>query len=285
MNLVHNKPSDNPAPGILQKSALAVLGVIAVLMTGTGAIAQEVEKLKSFQKNYTVAAIYDYGTRSIEVTAHTGCMSSSLRPLGNNIRFQVDEERALITGTGYFTYKRSKSRIAKTDCMGASKQTIILPNVEQRRYTVVVNGKYRGVLDFTRSAKPPRLTTTTTKLGNSGFMAKMQLRNTYASVNLDNWTTRNAASVIDLFRPITNAHPVSLEGRPEMKISIRRNTADNSLTVRITNLGYMDDAVSGEKYSGLVTRTANSWHLKSLWKQSLCARGPKAGQWTKGNCL
>jgi len=284
MNLTQKESSGKLATGILQKAALAALGVIAVLMTGNTAIAQSAKTQKTFQKDYIVSAIYNYGARSIEITASTGCVSSSLRGLGNNIQFSVDEERALITGTGKFTYKSSKSRIVKTDCAGRSQKKVELPNVEQRRYTVIVNGRYRGVLDFTQSAKPPRLTLRRA-VNRSGLLSKMQLINTYASVNLDSWASRNAASVMDLFRPIIDSHPESLDGRPEMEISMRRNSAGNSLTVRITNLGYLDDSVSGEKYTGMVTRTANGWHLKSLWKQSLCARGPKAGQWIKGNCL
>jgi len=285
MNLAQDKPSGKRATGNRHKAGLAALGAVALLMTGAGATAQEAEKQKTFQRDYIVAAIYNYGARSIELTAHTGCVSSSFRKLGNNIRFEVDEDRALITGTGYFTYKSPKSRAAKTDCQGAAKLTIELPDVDARRYAVVINGKYRGVLDFTQSAKPPRLTTGATKLrarGKTGILARMQLSNAYASVNLDNWTSRSAASVMDLFRPITKGHPESLEGRPEMDISLRGGP--KSVTVKITSYGYLDDAVAGGKYLGVVTKTADGWYLDSLWQQNLCARGKKAGQWSKGPC-
>ncbi len=281
MKFAHNKLFGTPATGILQKVALAVLGAIAALMTSTGVFAQEDGKQKTFQKNYTVAAIYDYAARGIEITVSTGCISSSLRHMGNNINFSIDEERALITGTGYFAYGRlSKSKFAKADCMGAAKQTFKLPNVEQRRYTVIVNGKYRGVLDFTRSGKPPRLTT---KSNKTNLSSKTKINNTYAPVNLENWTPRNADSVMELFHPITKGHPESLEGRPEMEISMR--TGPNSVTVNITSYGYLDDSVAGGKYRGVVTRKDGRWYLDSLWQQNLCARGKKAGQWSKTPCL
>ncbi len=282
MKLTQKESSGKLANGLLHKSAVATLGVIAVLMTGNTAIAQSAKTQKTFQKDYIVSAIYNYGALSIEITASTGCMSSSLRRLGNNIQFSVDEERALITGTGKFTYKSSKSRIVKTDCAGRSQKKVELPNVEQRRYTVIVNGRYRGVLDFTQSAKPPRLTLRRATQ-KSGLLTKMQLRNTYAPVNLDNWSSRNAASVMDLFRPITNSHPESLDGRPEMEISLRGGP--QSITVKITSYGFLDDSVAGGKYLGVVTKTADGWHLKSLWQQNLCARGRKAGQWSKAPCL
>ncbi len=283
MNFIQKQPAGKPASRTLQKSTLAVLGAIAMLITGTGAIAQNTENKKTFQKSYMLDAIYNYSARSIELTANTGCMSSTLRHLGNNIRFEVDEGRALITGTGWFTYKASKLGIGSADCNGAAKQIITVPNVDARRYSVLINGKYRGVLDFTRSSKPARLTDLWAATRKSDFLTRMQLTNTYASVNLDNWASRNAASVMDLFRPITKGHPESLEGRPEMEVSM--SGGPNAITVKITNYGYLDDSVAGGRYYGVVTRKGSNWYLDSLWQQNLCARGKNAGQWIKGPCL
>jgi len=283
MALAQNKHIRKPATGRLKNTALAALGAIAVLMTATCAYAQETKKTKTYQRNYYLSATYNPGGRSIELKIRTGCVSSTNHFLGNDFRFQVDEEKALITGTGGFILKTPLPKIVTADCGGARQLTFKLPDVDARRYTLVMNGKYNSVLDFTKSVSPARLFIPNRVVRNSTFLTKMQLASAYAPVNLDTWTSRSGANVMDLFRPITNTHPESLDGCPEMEITMRRD--GNFLTVRITLLVYLDDSVSGGKYIGLVTRKDGNWYLESLWQQNLCARGPKAGQWSKQPCL
>ena len=69
-----------------------------------------------------------------------------------------------------------------------------------------------------------------------------------------------------------------------MALTMRRDLNADSLMVRITNTGYLDDSVSGEKFAAIITRNAEGWYLDSLWRQNLCARGKNAGKWIKKAC-
>ncbi len=265
--------------GILRKSAMIALGTMILLMAS--AHAQETPR-KKYYKTFTIAGSYNNAERSIELKVNTGCVSSSIRISGNDFRFKVDEEKALITATGGFIVKTPTPKIATADCMGRQQTVIRLTDVDARRYTLVMGGEYMGVLDFTKSDNPPRLgfMKQTGKIPQS--LNRMRLANLYAAVNLDNWVPRRAISVMELFAPIISAHPESLEGRPEMEISLTR--IDRFITVNITALGYLDDSVAGGKYAGIVSRKDGQWHLDSLWRQNLCTRGKNAGKWVKSSC-
>ena len=268
-----------PRPGFWRKTGLAALGLIALMMSTTGVIAQTAE---TRDIEITFKALYNTIQRSIDITALSGCMSSGYKYQSNNIKFEIDENRALITGSGKFTYKAG-FRIMTADCGGARQFNFSLPNVEKRRYTVIINGKYRGILDFTKSTGPVVLAVPPRNTAND-FVEKSRLSASYAPVSLAKWKIRTAASVIDLFFPITKNHPESLEGRPEMALSIRRGSNANTLTVRITNTGYLDDSVSGEKFVAIVSRNTEGWYLDNLWRQNLCSRGTNAGKWVKTPC-
>ncbi len=270
-----------PRLGFWRKIRMTVIGVAALIMTATSTIAQTGNDVENFDIDFTVKAFYNLNQRSIDITAYSGCMSSGLRYLRNNVSFEINENTALITGSGKITYKNPTNLAMTTDCGGATQFKFSLPNVERRRYRVVINGNFRGIVDFTKSTSPVVLDIPPPK---KSFGGKMRLSASYAPVSLAHWKSRTAASVLDLFRPITKNHPEALEGRPEMALTIRRGFIANTLTVRITNLGYLDDSLTGEKFVAIVTRNAEGWYLENLWRQYLCARGKNAGKWVKTSC-
>lgn len=85
--------------------------------------------------------------------------------------------------------------------------------------------------------------------------------------------------VINLLLPYIGNHPESLEGRPELDLSIRRH--ESSLIVDLTMSGYLDDSVSGEHYRGIVVRSSKGWELVDLGVKYICWRGVSA----TGKCL
>ncbi len=85
--------------------------------------------------------------------------------------------------------------------------------------------------------------------------------------------------VINLLLPYIGNHPESLEGRPELDLSIRRH--ESSLIVDLTLSGYLDDSVSGEHYRGIVVRSSKGWELVDLGVKYICYRGVSAS----GKCL
>ncbi len=272
-----------PRPGLWRKIQMAAVGVTALIMTAASASAQTGSNSEKLNMDFTFKAFYNVLQRSIDITAFSGCMSSGFRYLGNDISFRIDENTATISGSGKITYKNPTQPVMTADCGGATQFKFSLPNVERRRYSLIINGKYRGIVDFTKSTDPVVLDVPSRNRKN-GFGTKARLAASYAPVSLANWKPRTAPSVLDLLRPITSTHPETLEGRPEMALTMRRDLNADSLMVRITNTGYLDDSVSGEKFAAIITRNAEGWYLDSLWRQNLCARGKNAGKWIKKAC-
>lgn len=77
--------------------------------------------------------------------------------------------------------------------------------------------------------------------------------------------------VINLLLPYIGNHPKSLEGRPELDLSIRKH--EDSLIVDLKLGGYLDDSVSGQHYRGFVIQSTKGWELLDLGVKTICARG------------
>ncbi len=103
----------------------------------------------------------------------------------------------------------------------------------------------------------------------------------YKPVDLSGWTPRTAASAMALVEPLYRAHPERMEGRPELKIHLRKEAG--VLIIDIEATGFLDDSVRGEKYRAVVVPSAKGWHLRQLGiKRSCNHNGSKA--WRTGQC-
>ncbi len=98
----------------------------------------------------------------------------------------------------------------------------------------------------------------------------------YNPVDLSDWQPRTAPSAMALVEPIYRDHPYRLEGRPTLKIDLRKD-GPGWLAVDITLRGFLDDSVDGEEYRGFISRSDTGWRLDVLGKRNICARGANAG--------
>jgi len=105
----------------------------------------------------------------------------------------------------------------------------------------------------------------------------------YKPVDLTAWQPRTDDSVMALVEPLYRNHPESSEGRPSLKIELRKDET-GLFVVDIVLRGYLDDSVEGEEYRGLVAWTEHGWRLEALGRRNICARGPNAGQATMEPC-
>ena len=105
----------------------------------------------------------------------------------------------------------------------------------------------------------------------------------YNSVDLSDWQPRTADTAMALVEPLYRNHPESSEGRPTLKVDMRRD-GPGALIVDVVMGGYLDDSVEGEEYRVVISRTDAGWRLDALGRRNICARGAKAGVPTMNPC-
>ena len=265
--------------------AVGVAGVAAHNPAFSATDAAAVKKIKfdaatMNKKSFQVQGEYRHYDRKIILNAFTGCMSSTGRMVSHDIK--VDVENATININGHLFTR--KYMVGTTDCGGAVNLKFTVDNMKQRRYHVVVNRTYAGVMDFTNPFAKQPMKPAMHNLPEREVPSRRNMKNRYAPVDITGWKVKRAEAVLDLFKPITDSHPEGVEGRPEMVIKMSKNPKSANMMVSLTLLGLLDDSVAGLRYVADVQRVPWGWDLKSLWRLQMCGRGKKAGQWTKGAC-
>lgn len=72
--------------------------------------------------------------------------------------------------------------------------------------------------------------------------------------------------------------------REETFVFADKNTGRNIGIYLLTQTGFEDDSVAGERLRLEFERRDNAWELAEGGKQYMCARGKNAGRWTKDLC-
>jgi hypothetical protein len=103
----------------------------------------------------------------------------------------------------------------------------------------------------------------------------------FAPVDLSNWKPRTAASAMALVEPLYRGHPEGLEGRPKLKIELRKEA--NALIIDIEQTGFLDDSVRGEKHRAIVVQSPKGWRLERLGAKRSCYRGGSKA-WRTDRC-
>jgi hypothetical protein len=229
-------------------------------------------------QSVSVCAHRDDATQSMVLTISNGCVSSSQAYLGSDIAVEVDQELAAIRVSGNFNYAPNTSQVATTDCMGSKRVDVEIADTEARRYGVSHDGAYLGVIDLTGTSGPVC----------AGDAVKDRiprpLSMDWKAIDLEEWQPRTANSAIRLIAPIYQHFPDSLELAPSIRIEIEKRPGHSSLQASVRIVGLSDDSVSGEEYIAEIVGSADGWSLTGLWRRWLCARGPRAGQWTTEAC-
>lgn len=249
---------------------IAVVAVSVVLGTAGQALAQ----------GLSVCAEHNPSAREMTLIVSNRCVSSSYKYEGHSIEATVEQERASIRIKGGFTYTPPASGIATTDCGGARDLKIKVPDADARRYSVVDDSGYLGLIDLT--AKTGRVCAT--GRAQSRFPTPMEL-SAWTAVDITGWNPKSARSLMALIAPVYAGHPEAMEGRPTLSVEVEEAPNGSAMQIKIRMTGYLDDSVSGEEFAALAGEGQDGWVLKRLWKRQLCARGASAGQWTSKPCL
>ena len=260
--------------GLRKSCARTLLISVAVLAIQTPAIAAGLKN---------VCAAYDRASKTIKLDVSTGCVSSSSRHTGNDIKVDVNEEWASITLSGGFNYAKAKSKVVKSDCMGRKKLELTVEGVEPRRYSVIAGETYRGVFDFTQSHE--RTCVTPSNANGIRRVATIKERTDVKKV----LPMPEGATIQEIVAPLMRQLAVSGEGRGTLSLQIEKTfTGDQNAapaaTAEIEAHGLADDSVSGMHYKIRFIATPNGWRATGLARKQMCARGKQAGMWTSANC-
>lgn len=101
----------------------------------------------------------------------------------------------------------------------------------------------------------------------------------YKPVDISTW--KPATSAMALLEPIYKGHPETLEGRPKLKIKIRKD--GDKLVAIVVQTGFLDDSLKGSKHRAEIIQADGGWKLTKLGVAYKCWRGTEKG-WTTKKC-
>lgn len=246
------------------------------------------------------------GANTLKAEIASGCLPTSPRYEGA-FDIQVDAATASIAINGSFT-QIGEARIGTTDCMGARVLEQDTDAAGPRRYSVLVNGQYRGTLDASDTMFGMQAVRECFEGLNQIQQPRPERLTTYMREHFRDWIARprgkttdplyttNYATIGEAAAALLGTHPEGQEGRPSAEIIISKGQwrgrpflkppAVRFMAVRIEEHGYLDDSVSGKRTFAELKQHAQTgeWRIAGHWHQFMCARGERAGRWSAQLC-
>lgn len=243
------------------------------------------------------------GAGTLKAEIASGCLPTSPKYEGA-FDVQIDAHTASISIDGGYN-QIGDSRIGTADCMGSRVMEMEAEAAGPRRYSVIVNNRFIGVLDASDTQYGMRAVRRCFAGRGQVNVASSDAIATYARNHFADWIAREgkkpapitAPTLGELAAKLLGNHPESQEGRPSATISIgqaqwRREFTDKLadrrfMAIRIEEHGHLDDSVSGRRIFAESHQhpQTDEWRIKGMWHQFMCARGNRAGQWSGQTCL
>ena len=85
-----------------------------------------------------------------------------------------------------------------------------------------------------------------------------------------------------LLEPLYRNHPERLEGRPTLRITMRRE-GDRRLVMDVELGGLLDDAIEARAFRAVVEKEERGWMVVALGTRQRCAREARRA-WTTRPC-
>ncbi|NQX95661.1 MAG: hypothetical protein HRT64_12225 [Erythrobacter sp.] len=252
------------------------------------------------------------GASVVKAEIDSGCLPTSPGYEGD-FEVTVDAKTATIAINGSYQ-PVGDQRIATADCMGSQVITQQAEAAGPRRYSVLVNGAYRGVIDATKTMQGFRAAQSCFADPSQVPIPSPDTMTTYHMWQFKDWIsetspapgkrvkpvpkTLRAETLSTLAANLQGTHPESLEGRPSVRVTISpaqwqarpwdrsRGLDTRFMAIQIEEHGFADDSVSGRRTfaSAKQEKTTGQWRARRVWRQYMCARGERAGQWTNQPC-
>ncbi|WP_376091622.1 hypothetical protein ACE7GA_22080 [Roseomonas sp. CCTCC AB2023176] len=96
------------------------------------------------------------------------------------------------------------------------------------------------------------------------------------------WPLGPAPDPVTLLEPLYRNFPERIEGRPTLKISMRREGAQR-LVVDVELAGLLDDSIEARAFRAVVEREERGWMVVALGTRARCARDARRA-WTTRPC-
>lgn len=96
------------------------------------------------------------------------------------------------------------------------------------------------------------------------------------------WPLGPAPDPVTLLEPLYRNHPESLEGRPTLRITMRRE-GERRLVMDVELGGLLDDATEARAFRAVVEKEVRGWMVVALGTRQRCARETRRA-WTTRPC-
>ena len=250
------------------------------------------------------------GAEIVKAEIASGCLPTSPGYTGD-FETTVDGSTATISINGAYK-QESDTRIGTTDCMGSRVIEQQAEAAGPRRYSVLINGQYRGVIDASDTRYGMRAVKECFASRSQIVTPRPEAEAVYVRQQFKDWIARpkgtgkppidsiyrtNYSTIGEAVAALLGNHPEAIEGRPSTEITISKARwrraaftkppALRFMAVQIEEHGYLDDSVSGKRTFADIRPNpeAGGWRIVGHWYQFMCARGDRAGQWSGEPCL
>jgi len=265
-----------------------IVGLIAL-----SSVSSQAQAMRSDIKSVCVSR--DEQAQTLKVEARTRCLSSGTRTDSNSLDLSVDQNTATISITGNFETSYP-NRIGSADCMGSRTITLESEPVASRRYALTFGDRFLGTVDYTAEDGGRQCYQVNRQFG--AYIRERDFSD-WTVGGVSGWAEWRAADLSALVAPLADRFPMTMEGRPEIELTMRKarwlpstvfkpvpvnGQSEDIIAIRITLHGFLDDSVSGERFVALAKREPDGWRLSRLYSQAMCGRGETAGQWSSVSC-
>lgn len=248
------------------------------------------------------------GASTVTAKISSGCLPTHPQ-YKDAFNITVDPQTATINLTGGFE-QIGNSRIGSADCMGSRTVEYSADAAGARRYSVIINSRYAGVLDASEAVTGTRGASEcfagNGRARGKGYdspqrYSKRQFRDWIRRSGNPGVKTKSAAitgeTLGDVAARLLGNHPEGTEGRQSAEITItpalwQREPAAKLTDRRFTAIqieahGFLDDSTSGQRIFASARQDARTgkWRTTNVWQQFMCRRGALAGQWSGKPCL
>lgn len=252
------------------------------------------------------------GAGSLKTKIKSGCLPTFPK-YKSAFDIGVDANTATIAINGGFE-KIGDARIGTADCMGSRMVEKETTAAGPRRYSIIINDRFVGVLDASdamsgmqavqkcfawpsQRTRPSPERVTTYRRSQFADWIELTPSKTWGKPPSSKQPPITADTLGLLAAQLLGNHPESKEGRQNAQITFSparwqrerfQKLADYSfMAIQIEEHGYLDDSISGRRTFAAAKQhpQTGQWRVSAHWQQYMCARGSKAGQWTSQGCI